>query len=81
MAGIFTKDNRFAILTREAVPEFYSIHNRMPVIIPNHLKDIWLNESAEVLHDSLTKLCCTYAEEKPKSGTEQISFFTLIHHP
>lgn len=49
----------FTILTREAAPEIACFHDRMPVIIPEALKDAWLdrqNSPAELIRQAQTKL-------------------------
>ncbi|MDR0905301.1 MAG: SOS response-associated peptidase [Oscillospiraceae bacterium] len=43
MAGIYTENGEFAILTRDATPEFRDIHERMPVIIPRERHAEWFN--------------------------------------
>ena len=37
----------FTILTRESAPNIACFHNRMPVIIPAQLKDVWLDQTQE----------------------------------
>jgi len=56
MAGIYSDDGEYAILTREASYDIADIHNRMPVIIPKSLSDVWLNESADVFGEAITEL-------------------------
>jgi putative SOS response-associated peptidase YedK len=56
MAGIFSLDGKFAILTREAAPAIAEIHDRMPVILPKGLTTVWLKESTSVLGEALTDL-------------------------
>ena len=56
MAGIYSLDDRFAILTREATPPIAVIHNRMPVIIPESLIEMWLRGSGDVLQKAITNL-------------------------
>ena len=56
MAGIYSKEGQFVILTREAAPAIYEIHSRMPVILPQALIDVWLRETPEVLEEALTNL-------------------------
>jgi len=46
----------FVILTRDAPPPLMEIHDRMPVVIPTHLVHDWLNNSPDVMYDSLTNL-------------------------
>lgn len=45
MAGIYRMEPQpvFTILTKEPVPEIAFIHNRMPVILPDEMKNDWLN--------------------------------------
>jgi len=54
MAGIYSGDGRFAILTRDAAPEITEIHNRMPVIIPKTYIESWLGGSTDI--EALTNL-------------------------
>ena len=56
MAGIYTIDGQFAILTRDAAPAIAEIHDRMPVIISKSNIEAWLNDSPEVLNEALTDL-------------------------
>ncbi|MDR1065336.1 MAG: SOS response-associated peptidase [Oscillospiraceae bacterium] len=56
MAGIYSEDGRFAILTRDAPPEISEIHDRMPVIIPRELADDWLSGGIEILSEAVTDL-------------------------
>lgn len=49
----------FTILTREAAPDIACFHDRMPVIIPDHLKDDWLDRgqnSAHLLREAITQV-------------------------
>ena len=56
MAGIYTTEGQFAILTRDAAPAMTEIHDRMPVIIPKPSIEAWLKKSPEVMGDALTAL-------------------------
>jgi putative SOS response-associated peptidase YedK len=56
MAGIYSEDGEFAILTRDAAPAMTEVHDRMPVIIPKSSIDTWLNESPEAMSQALTEL-------------------------
>lgn len=56
MAGIYSPDGKFAILTREAAPELAEIHDRMPVILPKELSGAWLDESPDVMLEAVTQL-------------------------
>ena len=56
MAGIYSGDGRFAILTRAAAPVLLEIHGRMPVIIPKRLTSVWLNETPEPMREAVTEL-------------------------
>ena len=38
----------FSIITTEANPQLRAIHHRMPVILPSHLRQSWLNPETEV---------------------------------
>jgi putative SOS response-associated peptidase YedK len=73
MAGIYSPDGRFAVLTREAVPGLSKIHDRMPVILPRELAEAWLVESPEVMLEAVTGL--TFAPVPPTPGTEQLKLF------
>ena len=56
MAGVYSVDGRFAILTREAARAILEIHDRMPVILPKSLIEKWLKESPDALNVALTDL-------------------------
>ncbi|MCL2337989.1 MAG: SOS response-associated peptidase [Firmicutes bacterium] len=56
MAGIYSSNGRFAILTRQAAPAVAAIHERMPVIIPRDLSTKWLKESPAPMYEALTDL-------------------------
>ena len=47
-------DDNFAIMTRAATDEIAFIHQRMPVIIPNHLLDDWLHHSPAAIQQAIT---------------------------
>jgi len=64
IAGIYSGDGRFAILTRAAAPALSEIHDRMPVIIPKPLTDVWLRESPEVYKEALTDLRFSLSQNK-----------------
>jgi putative SOS response-associated peptidase YedK len=74
MAGIYSPDGRFAILTRAAAPAIFEIHDRMPVILPKELLNVWLEETPEVMRDALTDLCFEPVPLKA-SHSEQLSLF------
>ena len=73
MAGIYSADGRYAILTREAGAEFYDIHDRMPVIIPKALADGWLMDTPGVLGEALTDL--RFENVSAGGQIEQLSLF------
>jgi len=75
MAGIYSEDGKFAILTREATSEIYEIHDRMPVILPKSLINAWLNETSEVISKAVTGLKFVPVPEKPKKNPNQLSLF------
>ena len=56
MAGIYSVDGQFAILTRAAVSAITEIHDRMPVILSKSLAEMWLQESPDALNEALTDL-------------------------
>jgi len=56
LAGLFSSDEKFAILTKEAIPKFMPIHHRMPVIIPEYLLNDWLSKSYSCMQESLIDL-------------------------
>ena len=56
MAGIYSTDGQFAILARNAASAIMQIHDRMPVILPKSLIDVWLKQSPEVMSQALTDL-------------------------
>jgi putative SOS response-associated peptidase YedK len=60
-AGCFRQEKdsplgRFVILTRQAAGGTESIHDRMPVILPEKHIEAWLNEGPEVPADTITAL-------------------------
>lgn len=74
MAGIYSDDGGFAIITREATDVVSAIHDRMPVIIPHEFADAWLHESADVINDAFTDVeFCPVDSENMLS--RQISLF------
>jgi hypothetical protein len=64
MAGIFAPSKEFAILTRQAIPEFMSIHDRMPVIIPRQHMREWLVGSSPITAQTVTNLVMLRVEAK-----------------
>jgi len=68
MAGIYTEDDEFAILTRAASPSVIDVHDRMPVILPKSYGDIWLSESPVVIIEALTEM---YSRHVPKRDRQQ----------
>ena len=54
MAGIYSEDFGFAVITRKATDAVAQIHNRMPVIMPSNLADARLHESADVIGSAFT---------------------------
>ncbi|MCL2638893.1 MAG: SOS response-associated peptidase [Oscillospiraceae bacterium] len=49
MAGIYNKNNEFAVITKPAELEISAIHPRMPLIIPSAQAEAWLNGQARVM--------------------------------
>ena len=50
MAGIYRMENErpeFVILTRDAAPGIQFIHNRMPVMFSEDVKDAWLDRNSD----------------------------------
>ncbi|MDR0491515.1 MAG: SOS response-associated peptidase [Oscillospiraceae bacterium] len=74
MAGVYSADGRFAILTRSAAPDIVEFHDRMPVILPKSLLGVWLRESPHVLKEAITDLKFAQAEANDKQP-EQMSLF------
>ena len=74
MAGIYTQANQFAILTRAASPSTGDIHDRMPVILPKTLGDVWLNESPDVILDPLTELQSRHIPGKNEKAVQMSMF-------
>jgi len=74
MAGIYSEEGRFAILTRAASPSVASIHDRMPVILPKTLGEVWLNESHDVFMEALTEM---HLRHIPRESTppQQMTLF------
>lgn len=61
MAGCFRREANtplpaFVILTRPATPALAKIHDRMPVILPEHLRDAWLAESPAAMREAILEL-------------------------
>lgn len=56
MAGIYSIDYQFVVLTRDAAPSISEIHDRMPVILPKSIIDMWLRGSPEALKEALNDL-------------------------
>ena len=56
MAGIYSDDGYFAILTRDASPALSHIHDRMPLIIPKSAIQGWLKDSPDVINEALIDL-------------------------
>ena len=56
MAGIYSPDGRFAILTRDAAPEIATVHDRIPVIFSKSLGEAWLLGTPDVLLEALASL-------------------------
>ena len=75
MAGIYTTDGGFAILTRDAAPSLAHIHDRMPVIIPKSLIQAWLKDSPEVIAQAVTDLKFVPAPASDKNPN-QLKLFT-----
>ncbi|MCL2697907.1 MAG: SOS response-associated peptidase [Oscillospiraceae bacterium] len=48
MAGIYNKNNEFAIITKSAEPEISFIHPRMPLIISAAQVEDWLSGKAQI---------------------------------
>lgn len=69
MAGIYRLESGkpvFSILTRAAAPGIASIHDRMPVIIPDAAVGDWLNirfRADDVLRDAMTDMDYRQAEQ------------------
>jgi putative SOS response-associated peptidase YedK len=57
MAGIFSDNGKFAILTRGAVPTLSDIHDRMPVVVPKKLMRNWLGMQSFPFDESVTGFC------------------------
>jgi len=74
MAGIYSPENQFAILTRAASPSTGDIHDRMPVILPKTLGDVWLNESPDVILDALTELQSRHIPGKNEKAVQMSMF-------
>ena len=72
MAGIYSPSGQFAILTRDAAPMLAAIHDRMPVIIPKPLTEIWLRESPDAAREALTDL---RVAAPPSAEAAQMSLF------
>jgi putative SOS response-associated peptidase YedK len=56
LAGIFSESGEFAILTRDAAPDYREIHARMPVIIAHERRETWLSDPADACSHAVTEL-------------------------
>ncbi len=62
MAGLYRIEGNkavFTILTREPAESIAFIHDRMPVILPDDMRDDWLNpkyDAADVMKDAVTEV-------------------------
>ena len=74
MAGIYSRANQFAILTRAASPSTGNIHDRMPVILPKTLGDVWLSESPDVILEALTELQSRHIPGKNEKAVQMSMF-------
>jgi len=74
MAGIYSREGQFAILTRAASPSTSKIHDRMPVILPKILSDVWLSESADVILEALTELQSRHIPGKNEKAVQMSMF-------
>jgi len=74
MAGIYSDDGRFAILTRAASPSVAGIHDRMPVILPEDLSEVWLSESPDLLEEAITEVILQHIPKVIKEPS-QMSLF------
>jgi len=77
MAGIYSIDGQFAVLTRAAVPDILEIHDRMPVILPKSLTETWLNESSDVLKEAIAELQFAPVPASNKQP-KQIDLFNMV---
>ena len=77
MAGIYSTDGQFSILTRDAAPAIADIHDRMPVIIPKSLIQSWINDSPEVMSHAVTNLQFIPISANDKNPN-QLMLFTSI---
>jgi putative SOS response-associated peptidase YedK len=75
MAGIYSPDGCFSILTRPASLSISEIHDRMPVILPRHLTVAWLNEAPDVMGDALTELLFVQSDSHQQGQSRQMSLF------
>ena len=74
MAGIFSIDKKFAILTRAAAPALLGIHDRMPVILTKALTSAWLAESPDAMRGSVSDLCFELVPDSHEQP-QQLSLF------
>ena len=74
MAGIYSRADQFAILTRAASPSTGDIHDRMPVILPKKLGDVWLRESMDVILEALTQLQSRHIPGKNEKAAQMSMF-------
>jgi putative SOS response-associated peptidase YedK len=75
MAGIYSADGRFAVLTRTAAPQLAGIHSRMPVILTKERSVMWLTQPSDisdVLQEAITNLSFAPAAPLPRFGQPQL---------
>jgi putative SOS response-associated peptidase YedK len=72
-AGLFD-DDEFLIITTEAIPNFRSVHERMPVVLAKKLEDNWLNPDIiepEVLEE--------FMKSVPENALEQYTISNQVN--
>ena len=56
LGGIYSNDQRYAVITRAAIPAYHAIHSRMPVIIGAESAETWLFDFGFPFEHSVTEL-------------------------
>ena len=74
MAGIYSSDGRFAILTRAASTVMAEIHDRAPVIVSKERVFSWLKESQDAMLNAVTELFFESVHQRDEYH-QQLSLF------
>ena len=75
MAGIYSPGGRFAILTCDAAPEIFAIHDRMPVILSKDRAAGWLNGVPDIQLGAISGLIAAPVTAAAEPPPPQMSLF------